>query len=71
MDWAALHSSIDALEETAEAYIVGSLSPDEKRGYEQHLRECPACQELVEIVREFVEVFRRTVPPPLTRIHAV
>ena len=59
--WGLLHSSIEAIEETAEAYVLGTLPPEERRSYERHLLVCEKCQEAVETVDDFIEVFRAAI----------
>jgi len=62
--WGLLHSSVEAIEETAEAYVLGTLPPEEERSYERHLLICTKCQDAVEMVDEFIEVFRAAVGTP-------
>lgn len=58
MDWSALHSSLDAVEETAETYVLGRLDKRDEASYEAHLLVCERCRSSVEMTDEFIEVFR-------------
>lgn len=65
-----LHESVEAIEETAEEYVLGRLSAPDERSYEQHLLLCRTCQDAVRTVDEFIEVFRAAVTPRQRRMTA-
>ena len=39
--------SLDPFAEYDAAYVLGSLSPDERRAFEEHMAGCPSCREAV------------------------
>ena len=58
MQWRLLHSSLDVIEETAETYVLGRLGEKDEESYEAHLLVCDQCRSAVELIDEFIEVFR-------------
>ena len=62
-NWVDTHASIEAMEETAEMYVLSMMDAAERRRYEQHLLLCSKCRDSVQTVRDFVEVFRMAVAP--------
>ena len=56
--WGLLHSSTEAMEEMAEAYIFGRLGPTKESSYEEHLLVCEKCRESVQTAERFIHVFR-------------
>jgi anti-sigma factor RsiW len=61
MDMQALHTSVEAIEEVAEDFLLGRLSASDLRAYEQHLMVCDPCRRAVETTDEFIELFRDAV----------
>lgn len=63
MDFKVLHSSADIVEEVAEEFVFGRLSPTDLDSYEQHLLVCDRCRRAVEEADEFISMFRGLAPP--------
>jgi len=70
MNWALLHSSIEATGDTAEAYVLGHLNGSECREYEEHLLVCGKCREAVDTVEEFITVLRQATSQRRLRLPA-
>ena len=63
MTLSLLHCSREALDEQAEAYVLGHLAAREEQAYEEHLLLCQTCRDAVETVQEFIDVFRHALTP--------
>ena len=59
MDFDKIHSSEEEAEDYAEEFVFGRLSPEDLRGYEEHLLACEICRRAVEKTEAFIEEFRR------------
>ncbi len=50
-----------ALEEVAEAYLLGSLPEVEARAFERHYVVCPGCAAILEATRSYLEAVKALV----------
>ena len=46
------------LEETAEAYVLGTLTPEDAKAFEDHYITCAACAAVVEATEKYVRAMR-------------
>ena len=59
--WGLMHASPEAMEETAEAYVLQRMNQRDRSSYEEHLLICRQCRDSVQTVDRFIEVFRAAV----------
>ena len=59
MNFNQIHSSDEEAEDWAEEYVFGRLSPEDLRGYEEHLLLCETCRRAVEKAEGFIKTFRQ------------
>jgi hypothetical protein len=53
-----------SLHEWDAAYVLGALSPDDRRRFEEHLEECPECRASVADLAVMPALLSRVTPPP-------
>jgi anti-sigma-K factor RskA len=55
----------DRWADSAGAYVLGAMAPEERAQYETHLATCPACREEVDDLRPAAEALPMASPPVL------
>jgi anti-sigma-K factor RskA len=55
----------DRWADSAGAYVLGAMAPDERAQFETHLATCPACREEVDDLRPAAEALPMASPPVL------
>jgi anti-sigma-K factor RskA len=61
MNLALLHGSTVAMDETAEAYVLGHLEAADRDQFDAHLLVCEDCRDQVAAAEEFITVLKEAL----------